>query len=311
MAGIVIELTSLCNLKCLHCFDTRHRSNGILAVDIVDNILQNASKYGFDQVSFTGGEPTLHPGLMYILNLVSEKGYHFGFVTNGWNFTHIYEKILPYKGRLTGITFSLDGALEKTHDRIRGKGSYRNLMKAVSICMIKDIPFTFNTVITSFNYDELERITELAFKLGSRGIRYGHLISVHRPGKDELELLPPQKKEAEGIIRDLQKRFAFPVAMAPGYVTTELFPCDPLKGQELNIDWQGNVTICCHLSGQGNGVKNKDKIGNLNDLSFQEIYKQWLKVIKQFRAEKVQYFNMNGIKTAHAPCAYCTSYFKS
>ena len=94
--------------------------------------------------------------LIDIIRMTCEAGYTFGFVTNGWNFTRIYEQLLPYRNSLTGITFSLDGARETTHERIRAKGSYRQVMKAFSICILKDIPFTINTVISSNNLCELD-----------------------------------------------------------------------------------------------------------------------------------------------------------
>ena len=78
---------------------------------------------------------------------------------SGGSFTYFdHDKVVPLLDKFSGVTFSLDGATEKTHDRVRGKGSFRNLMRAVSVCMLKDIPFTFNTLISSNNCDELFEI---------------------------------------------------------------------------------------------------------------------------------------------------------
>ena len=138
MPGILIELTNHCNRSCKHCLDGRHGADGFLKVDIIEKVLQSAHSHGYKDISFTGGEPALHPGFIEIITTVCEAGYNFGFVTNGWNFIEIYEKLRPYRDRLTGITFSLDGAREETHDRIRGKGSYRRVMQAMSVCIVKE-----------------------------------------------------------------------------------------------------------------------------------------------------------------------------
>ena len=58
---------------------------------------------------------------------------------------------------------------------LRGKGSYRSVMRAASICVFKDLPFTFNMVLTAQNRHEIGEMVWLAERLGSGGVRFGHL----------------------------------------------------------------------------------------------------------------------------------------
>jgi MoaA/NifB/PqqE/SkfB family radical SAM enzyme len=311
MARIVIELTNRCNLSCTHCFDGRHSADGDLKIEIIQKICQSAKAHGFNHLSFTGGDPTVHPGFIEIIKMVFEAGYKFGFVTNGQNFTKIYQKILPYCDRLTGITFSLDGAREETHDRLRGKGSYRRVIKAVSICVVKDIPFTFNMVITSHNRNELEEMAELATKLRSRGLRFGHLLPTPLTTVQNLGLSPEEQKQVEDIVWQIQKSFPIQIAMAPGYYTTNLFPCAPLQMEEFNIDWRGNVTKCCHLSSHGGDVGDEDVIGNLSEMSFSEAYERLVESNRKFHLEKLKHHSSGNFKDSdYFPCWYCENYFK-
>ena len=311
MANIIVELTNHCNFSCKHCFDDRHSANGHLKIEIIEKILQQAIKHGFDHLSFTGGEPTMHPRFTEILTNVCNAGYNFGFVSNGWNFDSIYQTILPYREKLTEITFSLDGARELTHDRLRRRGSYRQLMKAMSICVVKDIPFTMNFVVTSRSRNELREMAELATKLGSQGLRFGHLISTPITLANQLDLSPEERKESESLIWRLQKEYQIPIAMAPGYYTKNLFPCAPLRMQECNIDWRGNVTKCCHLSGHGNGVGEGDVIGNLEEMSFTQAYQQLVEYNRKFHQEKRKHHTMNSFDDSdYFPCWYCLNYFK-
>ncbi|GJQ59129.1 MAG: radical SAM protein [Candidatus Scalindua sp. AMX11] len=311
MPSIVIELTNHCNLSCQHCMEGRHSSDGqSLKLEILDKILQNCKEHGFDHLSFTGGEPTLHPRFNEILKNVYEAGYNFGFVTNGWNFVEMYSQLLPYRDRLRGITFSLDSAREEVHDRVRGRGAYRRLMKAFSICMVKDIPFTINTTVMSYNKGELKEMAELATKLGSRGLRFCHLMPT--PGNVEkgLSLSPEECVVIEGIIGELQQSFPMPIIMAPGYHTTNLFPCSPLQSKELNIDWRGNVTLCCHLSGYGNGAIEGDIIGNLDTMSFAEAQKGFIHLNKTFHQDKRERYGKGEFRDSdYFPCFYCLNYF--
>jgi len=310
MSTIVVELTNHCNLRCHHCFDNRHSADGNLKLEIIEKILSGAKDQGFDNISFTGGEPTLHPGFIEILRMICDAGYNFGFVTNGWNFTDIYEKLLPHRSSLTGITFSLDGAEEATHDRIRGEGSYRRVIKAISICVVKDISFTINTVISSNNICELSQIAELAMILGSRGLRFGHLMSSPQTLAKSLDLLPEKKREVDAAILRLQKTFTMPIVMAPGHYTTDLFPCAPLQMQEFNIDWRGNVTFCCHLSGHGKGTGNGDVVGNLDKIGFSEAYELLVNLNKAFRKEKSACKDNDKFEDSdYFPCLYCLNYF--
>ncbi len=307
---IVIELTNRCNLNCNHCFDGRHGGKGEINIETVAKVLNSARLHGINYLSFTGGEPTLHNRFMDILRITSEAGYKFGFVTNGWNFAEIYEKLLQFKKKLTVITFSLDSAREELHDRIRGNGSYRRVMQAVSICVVKNIPFTFNSVISSCNSKELSEVVELAHKLGSHGIRFGYLMPTFQNTEEEIVLSPEERREAEATIRQFQKSSQIPVTIAPGFYTDELYPCSPLKMLECNLDWRGNVTMCCGLSGHGDNTENTDVIGNLDEMSFSEAYERLVKFNKEFCKDKLKRHNEGKLRDSdYFPCWYCSNFF--
>ena len=308
MPGITIELTNRCNLRCGHCFDSRHRADGDLNMTILEKILHGAKEHGFHHLSFTGGEPTLHPEFSRILAAASEAGYSYGFVSNGWNFTGLFEGLLPVRKRLSTITFSLDGAREQTHDKLRGKGSYRRVMQGVSICMMKGIPFTLNMVITSQNRGEMDEMKELAVKLGSRGLRFGHLLSNASVSAQPLYLSPQGRREVEAGSFPPSEDYPIAIAIAPSYHTEDLFPCAALQSKEFNIDWKGNVSICCHLSGHGDG--NDHVAGNLRDMSFSEACESLSAFREKFRAEKQAHHAQGTFKdTDYFPCWYCENHF--
>ncbi len=310
MPYIALELTNRCNLNCQHCFDGRHGGDGDLKINIIENVLRDCGSHGFDFISITGGEPTLHIHFIEIIKLVYKAGYKFGFVSNGFNFAEIYKKLLPYQDKLTMITFSLDGASEETHDRNRGKGSFRRVMQAVSICMVKNIPFTFNTAITSYNRNQLKEVAEFAQQLGSPRQGFGHLIPTPLNTAEKMSLSFEERREAEATIRRLQKDNQLPVVMAPGFYTDDLFPCPALKMKEFNIDWRGNVTMCCHLSGHGENLGNGDMIGNLDAMSFSKAYEHLNKFKKKFRENKLEHHNKGKLRDSdYFPCWYCSNYF--
>ena len=67
---IVIELTNRCNLSCGHCFDERHAATGDLSLEVLEKVLREGKSCGIEQVSFTGGEPTIHRRFREIIERV-------------------------------------------------------------------------------------------------------------------------------------------------------------------------------------------------------------------------------------------------
>jgi MoaA/NifB/PqqE/SkfB family radical SAM enzyme len=311
MPRIVIELTNRCNLRCQHCFDGRHGGREDLPLDVLGHILAEAQSNGFDHLSFTGGDPTVHREFAEILRLTCEAGYQFSFVTNGWNFVQVYPTVLPFRERLTVITFSLDGATQSTHDRVRGPGSYRRVMQALSVCVAEQLPFSINMVVTAHNRHELEPMARMAMQLGSRGVRFGHLMPSPLTTHQGFDLSPWDRKRVEAQIQELRDRLPIAIGMAPGVHTTDLFPCAPLQMQELNVDCRGNLTKCCHLSGHGGHVGQGDIIGSLKDEGFSALLQRLRSENEVFRRTKMAHLSSGEFADSDFfPCWYCSLHYK-
>jgi MoaA/NifB/PqqE/SkfB family radical SAM enzyme len=310
MARLVIELTNRCNLRCLHCFTERHAATGDLPLTILDTVLHEGKGCGIDHLAFTGGEPTIHRQFDEIIRRVCEAAHTFSFVSNGTNFARIVPLLQQYRHWFTGVTFSLDGAHEATHDRLRGAGSYRRVMRAASLCVLKDFPFTLNMVLTAQNRGEVEAIVRLATRLGSRGVRFGHLMPTSETALQRLDLTPHERQETEAVIWRLQQQTPISVGMAPGYFSpSPFFPCAPLELEEFNLDYQGNITLCCHLSGYSGVNDATDVIGNLRDISLTEACARFHQHVAIYLAEKQARLERGAFGMLdHFPCWYCVKY---
>lgn len=306
MKRLVLETTDRCNLACRHCFASRHGGKGLLDPILYGRILTEAMPLGFGELAFTGGEPTLHPAFDEFVEKAAELGYRYGLVSNGWTFPRTYPVLLAHSAALTAVTFSLDGDCESTHDAIRGEGSFRRVLQAISICVAIDLPFTINTVIMRSNHGALERVAELAEQLGARGIRYGHFIEGGQPAGSALALTRDERRAAERRICCTRQERAVPVTMAPGYHTRDLFPCSPLADEELNIDWRGNLGRCCHLSGPWPASSSTAVAGNLHDAPFASLLELLRQENELFRTRKHQHASEEGWRDSdYWPCDYC------
>ena len=310
MARIVIELTNRCNLSCGHCFEERHAATGDLPLEILEKVLREGKSCGIEQISFTGGEPTIHRQFKKIVDRMSEAGYRFSFVSNGASFSRIYPLLLKHRNWFAGVTFSLDGAREETHDQLRGKGSYRSVMRAASVCVFKDLPFTINMVLTSQNRTEINEMVELAERLGSGGVRFGHLMPTAETALRKLDLTPDERREVESQIWGLKKSVPIPIGMAPGYFSdSPFFPCGPLELEEYNLDYNGNLTLCCQLSGHSGANSGTDFIGNLHEIGLSEACERFQRRVATYLADKRGKINRGQFgQLDYFPCWYCLKY---
>jgi MoaA/NifB/PqqE/SkfB family radical SAM enzyme len=310
MARIVLELTNRCNLRCRHCYDERHAATAELPLPILDGLLSEAAGCGVDHLTFSGGEPTLHRHFATVVERVCAAGYTFSFVSNGFRFPTLLPMLLRHRASLRGVTFSLDGADEATHDRLRGAGSYRQVMRAATAAFFAKLPFSFNCVLTRDNVHEVEPLVALAARLGSAAVRFGHLMFTADATTAGLVLSPAERHEVEQRIWTLRKTAPVTVAMAPGYFSdTPLFPCGPLELEEFHVDHRGNLTLCCHLSGYAGPNAGSDVIANLTEVSFVEALTRFRDRVTTYLADKRERVRQGTLTDVdHFPCWYCMKY---
>ena len=73
-------------------------------------------------------------------------------------------------------------------------------------CVVTEIPFTLNMVLTAQNRHEVAEMVALATRLGSQGVRFGHLMPTLETSQRGLDLAPPERREVEAEIWRLQCR---------------------------------------------------------------------------------------------------------
>jgi MoaA/NifB/PqqE/SkfB family radical SAM enzyme len=307
MAGLVMELTNRCQLRCLHCFDERHAASGELAWPILEAVLREGKSCGIGHLAFTGGEPTLHRQFAAVVRATCAAGYTFSFVSNGVTLPHLLPLLLQHRHGFRGVTFSLDGAREATHNRLRGPGSYRRVMQAASLCMRKGLPFTFNMVLTAYSRPEVPAMVTLATRLGAAGVRFGWLMPTHETARRGLDLSPRECRAAEAEVRALQRQAPIAVGLGPGHFSAApFFPCGPLELEEYNLNYRGELTLCCQLSGYTGGAPETDVVGDLREIGLAEAVARFRQRVARYLADKRDRLRRGAFGGLdHFPCWYC------
>jgi MoaA/NifB/PqqE/SkfB family radical SAM enzyme len=165
-------------------------------------------------------------------------------------------------------------------------------------------------VLTAQNCNEIEEMVKLAEQLASHGVRFGHLMPTSETALRKLDLTPEERREVEAEIWRLKKIASVPVGMAPGYFSeSPIFPCGPLELEEYNLDYNGNLTLCCQLSGHSGANYSADVIGNLNEISLIEACERFRERVATYLADKQDKIERGEFsKLDHFPCWYCLKY---
>ncbi len=288
---LIFELTNRCNFGCVHCIRSEDGPHHYLPVTIVEKVRREVQAYQpISLVAFTGGEPTLHPQFVDIVELVTTSGYPFTFVTNGWNFSQTFAKIQTWKSSLERVSFSLDGASETTHDALRRQpGSFRRLMQAISLCHVHGVPVQLNMVVTRANRNELEAMAILAGRLDCAALGYGHCQPTPDALAADLVLNARERRDVETEIAALQQMFTMPIVLAGDHHTASRFAqCPQLQMQEFNIDYRGYLTACCTLSNYRGGTPETDVLADLHKVSFVEAHRRLITTIAKINLGKLE-----------------------
>lgn len=323
-AWIAFHLTDRCQLDCAHCLRDPAQKPKDLPVDIIRKVLTEARRvYRSNQVALTGGEPTLHPDIEGVLDTIVELEYTWHIVTNGRRFDAFLRRLRDVPARLqrlTAVNFSLDGADEATHDAIRGKGSYRDVMMGATLCTAHSIPFVLQMVVNAKNAHQIEPMGLLASQLGAMRASFSMLQATGTHHDRELYLSPSAWRGIQDRIERLAAALTLPVSMPEGFHKEQPFHvCEPFASKQLHIDVEGRLNLCCQHSGvptthdahdAHDGHARTDIAGDLAQMSLVEAHGRLLQIIHQTQSDKLAAVARGQLgEWDYFPCNHCMKHF--
>ena len=271
---LTVELTNICNLHCSYCLRDEdalyHTPANYLPVELFARVASSArDSMGIEQVMFTGGEPTLHPEFGKLIEKVAELGLKCSFVTNGWHFERVWPLLNEHREAVTHVSFSLDGPTREAHDHWRGAGSFERLVRAFARCWSNQFPFNIKVGIRRDTLPQLEAIALFAARMGAAGLSFAHIMPTSLEVEDLSALTMEERADAEREIALLGRIFKMRIGIDVGYYNTELVsPCSALNGVSANINYRGQLSLCCNLSGFRGGRGEEDIVADLNREDF-------------------------------------------
>lgn len=171
---VQIILSDLCNQNCHFCAyrmdggfsterfgdeDGNRNPKRFIPTAKAKEILDDCARLGANAIEFTGGgEPTVHPDFIEILEYAQNLGLETGLVTNG-------VRLKPHAvfENLTWLRISVDAGTAETYESVRESSAWNKVMKNLEYAGSLKNPYVgLGFVVTRENYKELALATQIA-----------------------------------------------------------------------------------------------------------------------------------------------------
>ena len=199
---VVWNVTSACNLRCVHCYASERTQSPELSTDEGRELIANLEDYGTPVVLFSGGEPLMRKDLPELIRQTVRSGMRAVISTNGTLITRDLAMELSDYG-LSYIGVSLDG-LEEVNDSFRGvPGAFRAALKGIENAMREGIKVGLRFTMNRRNASEIPKILELMKAEGVPRICFYHLVYTGRARElMEEDLSHAQTRDTLDLVMD-------------------------------------------------------------------------------------------------------------
>lgn len=162
---VTIEITNECNLRCLHCYNDAGPGKNYFSKKEIEYLVDSLNNINVRHISFSGGEPLLHPHFFDAVTMVRERGMSWSVFTNAVLIDETMAQTLVDYGIRSAAT-SLDGSTGRSHDFLRGvTGSFEKTVNAIQMLKGHNIPIEVQCSVYRKNLREIPSLLNLLKEL--------------------------------------------------------------------------------------------------------------------------------------------------
>jgi radical SAM protein with 4Fe4S-binding SPASM domain len=162
LRSLHIEITSVCNERCMHCYIPHENKNHHMDLDLFNKIVDESIKMKVLNFTLTGGEPMLHPNFLEMIKKCRKENISMNILSN---LTVISKDIIAeFKGNpLISIQASLYSINPYIHDEITGvKGSCNLTKEAIRSLAENNVNLQISCPIIKQNFQCFSEVIEWA-----------------------------------------------------------------------------------------------------------------------------------------------------
>lgn len=163
-----LELTPLCNLRCVHCYMGDYPINALLSTEQWKRIIDKLYEAGVFILYMTGGEILTRRDFLDIYVHAKKKGFIIELLTNITLLTDEMVEVFMQFPPAT-VSISIYGTNEDTYERVTGvKGSYRQFVAGVQKLKDADIDIELKFIGLKENYHDFKVAEQYANQMGAK-----------------------------------------------------------------------------------------------------------------------------------------------
>lgn len=246
---VSVHVTDLCNEKCNFCVveSPLFTRSEVRDEDIWEFLRLYAGR-GYSAVNLHGGEPTVYPRLLELLEYISDLGYAEVHVQT--NARRLHDRRVAEGLAARGVTLaiiSLHGATAEVHDRlISTPGGFAQTVSGIRHAKQVGMRVRTNIVVTSVNLPTLAQYAELVQSLRVDHVNVSNLHPVGS-GYFSFARLAPNLNEVEPAIATLVASLTagaipvtlegFPFCACPSLAELQL----EAQPRDVPLLWKGRV----------------------------------------------------------------------
>ncbi|MBL7056097.1 radical SAM protein [Candidatus Woesearchaeota archaeon] len=242
----ILKINNLCNLNCCFCADSiEERSKPDFYYNcLVDGLIENRKK--FDTLIITGGEPTIYPKLLQLIDCAKNVKYKkISLTTNG---VMLHDASNVEKLSCAGVDaflISFSTSEERMFDSIVKKaGSFERVVQGIKNVKNVGKEVRINTALHKLNYKNLAKTVRLLIELKVDAIQLSFLNPVGSSivqGKSAIALKYGDMISGVNDSFEVAQKFGFknlyienfPICVAPNLVSK----ISDLRKPEENKDY--------------------------------------------------------------------------
>jgi MoaA/NifB/PqqE/SkfB family radical SAM enzyme len=280
------ELTNVCNLHCIHCYQQDDGPRKPLPQStVLFAIAHKIVDAGVFELTLTGGEPLLVPQLRDLVHFFNEHGLRPHITSNGML---VDESTAQWLSE-ADITFqiSIDGATAQAHNAIRGsKNAFKRATDGIRRLVEHGVPVSIAYTATPMNPAEIEPVVSLGASLGVGRVCIGEVLPYYGSYESRAEMKFTSTtygtfvKGLSEIAKQYEGMVDVAIALMSGHEHDSKLrnaPCTALD-RDLAILHDGWAYPCPFVRSR------KYRLGNVISTSIQDI---WMSsVARRFREEK-------------------------
>jgi radical SAM protein len=215
---VIWEVTRACDLACVHCRASALplREAGELTTAEGRNLIREIRHFGRPVFVLTGGDPLKRPDIHELIAAAAESGLPTHLSPSGTPLLTHAALVRARDAGLRGVSISLDGSSEETHDRFRGvPGSFRWSLDGAAAAAALGLRLQINTTLTPYNLRDLPAIATLVGALEAWRWTLFLLVPTGRAGPGH-QVTPEETEEVFAWLDDLAATAPFRIKTTEG-----------------------------------------------------------------------------------------------